>query len=50
MAFDHGPHKAAITEVLDAVAQKRQPSNNARSALHVQRLIEAWLADAAGRG
>jgi predicted dehydrogenase len=50
MAFDHGPHEAAITEVLDAIEQKREPSNSARSALHVQRLIEAWLADAAKRG
>jgi predicted dehydrogenase len=49
MAFDHGPHKAVITEMLDAIEQGREPSNNARSALHVQRLIEAWLADAAKR-
>ncbi|MGI8525788.1 MAG: Gfo/Idh/MocA family protein [Pseudolabrys sp.] len=49
MAFDHGPHRAAITEMLDAIEQKRQPSNNARSALQVQRLIEDVLADAARR-
>jgi UDP-N-acetyl-2-amino-2-deoxyglucuronate dehydrogenase len=49
MAFDHGPHKAAITEVLDAIEQNREPSNNARSALHVQRLIERWLKDASKR-
>jgi UDP-N-acetyl-2-amino-2-deoxyglucuronate dehydrogenase len=50
MAFDHGPHRGVITEMLDAIAQRRAPSNNVRSALHVQRLIEAWLADAASRG
>jgi UDP-N-acetyl-2-amino-2-deoxyglucuronate dehydrogenase len=50
MAFDHGPHRAVITEMLDAIEQKRAPSNNVRSALHVQRLIEAWLANAATRG
>lgn len=49
MAFDHGPHKAVLAEMLDAIAQKREPSNNARSGLHVQRLIEAWLTDAATR-
>lgn len=46
MAFDHGPHKALITEMLDAIEEGRAPSNDARSALHVQRLIESWLADA----
>jgi UDP-N-acetyl-2-amino-2-deoxyglucuronate dehydrogenase len=50
MAFDHGPHRAVITEMLDAIEQKRAPSNNVRSALHVQRLIEALLADATARG
>jgi len=49
MAFDHGPHRAVITEMLDAIEQKREPSNNVRSGLHVQRLIEAWLEDAAKR-
>jgi predicted dehydrogenase len=49
MAFDHGPHRAVITEMLDAIEQKREPSNNVRSGLHVQRLIEAWLKDAAKR-
>lgn len=43
MAFDHGPHRALIAEMLDAIAEDRAPSNDARSALHVQRLIEAWL-------
>jgi len=49
MAFDHGPHKAVLVEMLDAIEQKRPPSNDARSALHVQRLIDAWLKDAATR-
>ena len=49
MAFDHGPHRAAITEMLDAIAQNREPSNSARSGLRVQRLIEDWLGDAATR-
>lgn len=43
MAFDHGPHRALIAEMLDAIGQDRAPSNDARSALHVQRLIESWL-------
>jgi len=38
-----------ITEMLDAIEQRREPSNSVRSALHVQRLIEAWLSDAAAR-
>jgi predicted dehydrogenase len=43
MAFDHGPHRAMITEVLDAIAQRRAASNAAATGLAVQRLIEAWL-------
>lgn len=43
MAFDHGPHRALITEMLDAIEQGRAPSNDARGGLRVQRLIEAWL-------
>jgi hypothetical protein len=38
-----------ITEMLDAVEQGREPSNSARSALPVQRLIEAVLADSVRR-
>ncbi|UFS74396.1 Gfo/Idh/MocA family oxidoreductase [Tardiphaga sp. 37S4] len=49
MAFDHGPHRGVITEMLDAIEERREPSNSVRSALHVQRLIEAWLSDAAAR-
>jgi predicted dehydrogenase len=43
MAFDHGPHRALISEMLDAIKEGRAPTNDARSALHVQRLIESWL-------
>jgi predicted dehydrogenase len=49
MAFDHGPHKAVIIEMLNAIEQKREPSNTVRSGLHVQRLIEDILSDAAKR-
>jgi predicted dehydrogenase len=46
MAFDHGPHRAMITEVLDAIARGGKPSNDATTGLPVQRLIEAWLRSA----
>jgi UDP-N-acetyl-2-amino-2-deoxyglucuronate dehydrogenase len=49
MAFDHGPHKAVISEMLNAIEQKREPSNTVRLGLHVQRLIEDILSDAAKR-
>ena len=49
-AFDHGPHRALIAEVLDAVEAGREPSNGARSALSAQRLTEAVLADSERRG
>lgn len=43
MAFDHGPHRAMIAEMLDAIGQDRPPANDAATGLPVQRLIEAWL-------
>ena len=43
MAFDHGPHRALLTEMLDAIAEGRAPTNSGASALAVQRLIEALL-------
>jgi predicted dehydrogenase len=50
MAFDHGPHRAMIVEVLDAIEAGRAPSNDIATGLPVQRLIEAWLrASASGR-
>lgn len=47
MAFDHGPHRAMIREMLDAIAQGRDPANDIATGLPVQRLIEAWLASSA---
>lgn len=43
MAFDHGPHRTMIAEVLDAIEAGRAPSNDIATGLPVQRLIEAWL-------
>lgn len=43
MAFDHGPHRAMVTEMLDAIADRRVPSNAGATGLPVQRLIEAIL-------
>jgi predicted dehydrogenase len=50
MAFDHGPHRAMITEMLDAIEQRRAPANAGETALPVQRLIEAILRGAASGG
>jgi predicted dehydrogenase len=47
MAFDHGPHRAMIAEMLDAIAQDRPPANDIATGLPVQRLIEAWLRSSA---
>jgi predicted dehydrogenase len=47
MAFDHGPHRAMIGEMLDAITQGRDPANDIATGLPVQRLIEAWLASSA---
>jgi predicted dehydrogenase len=47
MAFSHEHHRRALAEFLDAIDQRREPSHSGRSALHVQRLIDALLA--AGR-
>ncbi|MDJ0390736.1 Gfo/Idh/MocA family oxidoreductase [Roseomonas sp. E05] len=49
MAFDHGPHRALIADVLEARATGRKPACDARSALAVQRLIEDLLRDAEQR-
>lgn len=46
MAFDHGPHRALIAETLDALEAGRAPSNDVRSALMVQHLIEELLKEA----
>jgi predicted dehydrogenase len=47
MDFDHGPHRAMIIEMLDAIAHARDPANDIATGLPVQRLIEAWLASSA---
>ena len=48
MAFDHGPHRAMIAEMLDAIAAGRAPSNAGVTGLPAMRLIDAVLASAAG--
>jgi predicted dehydrogenase len=47
MAFDHGPHRAMLAEMLDAIAEGRAPSNAGVTGLPVLRLIDAVLASAA---
>jgi predicted dehydrogenase len=47
MAFDHGPHRAIITEMVDAIEQQRAPANAGASGLGVLRLIDAVLVSAA---
>lgn len=49
MAFSHEHHRRVLAEFLDAIDQSREPSNSGRSALHVQRLIDALLASAKRR-
>ncbi len=44
MAFDHGPHKAVIEDFVSAIRTGAQPAVSGRSALAVQRLIEAMMA------
>ncbi|MBL6455237.1 Gfo/Idh/MocA family oxidoreductase [Belnapia sp. T6] len=46
MAFDHGPHRRLLEEMLDAIETGRAPMNSGASALAVQRLIEALLRSA----
>lgn len=43
MAFDHGPHRAMLAELLDAIEQGRPPMHAGATGLPVQRLIEALL-------
>ena len=43
MAFSHEPHRALIEEFLTAIDERREPMNSGRSALKVQRLIDALL-------
>jgi len=44
MAFDHGPHRTVLRDFLDAVRDNRAPHVTGRSALDVQRVIEAIVA------
>ncbi|HET9043274.1 MAG TPA: Gfo/Idh/MocA family oxidoreductase [Burkholderiales bacterium] len=44
MAFSHEHHRRVLAEFLDSIDERREPSNSGRSALHVQRLIDALLA------
>lgn len=46
MAFSHEHHRRVLAEFLDSIDERREPSNSGRSALHVQRLIDALLASA----
>lgn len=43
MAFSHEPHKALITDFLDAIDQRRPPVTTGREALKVHVLIDALL-------
>jgi predicted dehydrogenase len=50
MAFDHGPHRAMIAEMIDAIEGGRPPMNAGVTGLPVLRLIEAVLeSSASGR-
>lgn len=44
MAFSHEHHRRVLAEFLDSIDGRREPMNAGRSALHVQRLIDALLA------
>ena len=46
MAFDHGPHRGVMVEMLDAIDEDRAPSNSGVTALPVLRLIDAVLESA----
>jgi predicted dehydrogenase len=43
MAFSHEAHRAAITDFLDAIDEKREPRISGHVALEVHRLIDALL-------
>ncbi len=50
MAFSHEHHRRVLAEFFDAIDERRAPTNSGRSALHVQRMIDALLASARERG
>ena len=49
MAFDHAPHRAVLQDFVNAVCRGSVPATSGRSALAVQRVIEALL-ESAQRG
>jgi predicted dehydrogenase len=46
MAFDHGPHRALLAEMLDALEEGREPTNAGVTGLPVMRLISAMTESA----
>jgi UDP-N-acetyl-2-amino-2-deoxyglucuronate dehydrogenase len=46
MAFSHEAHRAALTDFLDAIDERREPRVSGRAALAVHRLIDALLRSA----
>jgi predicted dehydrogenase len=43
MAFSHGPHKAVISDFLDAIEQRRDPAIPGEEALATQRVIDTII-------
>jgi predicted dehydrogenase len=43
MAFSHAHHRACLNEFMNAIDESREPSNSGRSALEVQKLIDAMI-------
>ena len=43
MAFSHEPHKAVISDFLDAIEQRRDPAISGEEALATQRVIDAII-------
>jgi predicted dehydrogenase len=46
MAFDHGPHRAMLAEMCDAITQRRAPTHDGATGLPVLQAIEAILRSA----
>jgi UDP-N-acetyl-2-amino-2-deoxyglucuronate dehydrogenase len=47
MDFPHDAHRALITDLLDAIAERRSPRVSGRDALKVHRFIDALLCSSA---
>jgi predicted dehydrogenase len=43
MAFSHEPHKAVISDFLDAIEQGREPAVSGEEALATQRVIDTII-------